>query len=316
MYIVTGGSGFIGSNIVNTILERHESDILVIDQIPPHDLSRGYFDDERVTFMDSGQFRDQIRSGSFQGNVEAILHQGACADTLVDDVDYMMDNNLEYSKDVLNFALEADAPLVYASSAAVYGTGQQFEEVPSNEAPLNVYGRSKLAFDNYVRGLTLPDSATVVGLRYFNVYGPNEPHKGRMASMPYQLFNQAHESGVLRIFGGYGDIGDGEQRRDFIFVGDVVDVNLFFATSPPVRGVFNVGTGGSRSFNDLAEVLIKLNGRGNVEYIPFPENLVGRYQDFTEASLDHLRDAGYTAPFTSLEDGLSKCWPAFQAARH
>jgi len=314
MQIVTGGSGFIGSNIVNKILRDGTSDVLVVDPISPNDPDRQYFDDTRVAFMDADEFRQQIRSGTFDGDVEAVFHQGACSDTLEDDADYMIDNNVEYSKDVLDFALRNKFPMVYASSAAVYGSGRTFVEEPAHEGPLNLYGRSKLEFDNYIRGLTLPDEATVVGLRYFNVYGPNELHKRRMASMPFQLFKQAHLKGVLKIFGGYGNVDDGEQRRDFVYVDDVVDVNLFFANGAPLRGIFNVGTGISRSFNDLAQILITLNGSGEVEYLPFPEQLVGRYQDFTEAPTERLRAAGYTAPFTSLEDGIRACWPALVAA--
>jgi len=224
-----------------------------------------------------------------------------------------MENNLTFSKTMLKFALNREAPFVYASSAAVYGTNKTTREVPGNERPLNVYGFSKLAFDQVVRRILPEVSSTVVGLRYFNVFGPRETHKGRMASMIYQLSRQLTDTGKARLFEGTDGYADGEQRRDFVFVGDVVKVNLFFADGPDAKGIFNVGTGRSRSFNAVARTLIKLTGGGEIEYVPFPAALEGKYQSFTEADLTALRDAGYDEPFTSLENGIAQAVKAWQS---
>ena len=216
----------------------------------------------------------------------------------------MMDNNYTYSKELLRWALEHRVPFVYASSASVYGLARQCTETPDHEGPLNVYAYSKLLFDNYVRRLLPQITSTVAGLRYFNVYGPREAYKGRMASMVWQLYHQVKTSGVARLFEGTDGYAAGEQRRDFVFVGDAVDVNLFFAFGPPRQGIFNVGTGASRAFNDIARIVIGLLGRGEIQYIPFPETLRGKYQSFTESDITRLRAAGYTRPMTTLEEGV------------
>jgi ADP-L-glycero-D-manno-heptose 6-epimerase len=226
---------------------------------------------------------------------------------------FMMENNFTFSKKLLEFALTANIPFVYASSAAVYGGSRDFAEEPANERPLNVYGYSKLAFDQHVRRLLPHAGSTVVGLRYFNVYGPRETQKGSMASMAYQLYGQLRQGGVARLFEGTNGYGDGEQLRDFVFVDDVAEVNFFFAESDGRRGIYNVGTGQARSFNDIARTLIKLLGRGEIEYIPFPEDLTGKYQSFTQADLTELRAAGYDRPFTDLETGLTHSLTTWQA---
>jgi ADP-L-glycero-D-manno-heptose 6-epimerase len=193
-------------------------------------------------------------------------------------------------------------PYIYASSAAVYGGGQVFKEQPDCEAPLNVYGYSKLLFDQYVRRQKL--KTQVVGLRYFNVYGPREQHKGSMASVAFHLNNQIHETGKVRLFEGCDGYDDGEQRRDFIYVGDVVEVNLWLMQNPQVSGIYNVGTGRSQSFNDVANAVVDWHGSGEIEYIPFPQHLVGRYQSFTEADMSALRAAGYSKDFATVEQGV------------
>jgi ADP-L-glycero-D-manno-heptose 6-epimerase len=223
-----------------------------------------------------------------------------------------MRNNTEYSKALLRYALGRRIPFVYASSASVYGNRGSSSERPEHEAPLNLYARSKLAFDQHVRGVLPQASSTVVGLRYYNVYGPREAHKGRMASMVWQLHHQLTARGEMRLFAGSGGYGDGEQRRDFIWVGDVVDVNLFFLNGPVRQGIFNTGTGASRSFNDIARALMKHFGGGTLSYIPFPGELEGKYQSFTQADVTALRAAGYDRPFTSLEDGIARYWAAVQ----
>jgi ADP-L-glycero-D-manno-heptose 6-epimerase len=218
----------------------------------------------------------------------------------------MIENNFTFSKSILHFALSSKVPLVYASSAAVYGSSRAFAPSRENERPLNLYGLSKLAFDNHVRIVAAKSESTVAGLRYFNVYGPRESHKGKMASMVYQLYRQLKASGRARLFKGTDGYADGEQRRDFIFVDDIVRVNLALAEGPVRNGIFNVGTGQPRSFNDAASIIIARIGAGEIEYVPFPENLAGKYQSFTQAELSALRSAGYLEPFASLEDGIAQ----------
>jgi ADP-L-glycero-D-manno-heptose 6-epimerase len=229
----------------------------------------------------------------------------------------MMDNNFTYSKELLHFALDRKIPLVYASTAAIYGASTSFTELPANERPLNVYGYSKLVFDNYVRRLLTEMKSTVVGLRYFNVYGPREQHKGRMASVLHHFTRQLKDTGTIRMFEGSGGYANGEQRRDFVFVKDLAHINMFFAgllpDSPkrPTHAVVNAGTGQARTFNDVAAALMQvhgphLNGPGKIDYIPFPGDLKNRYQHYTQADVTGLRAAGYTAAFTTLEDGVQQ----------
>lgn len=307
MYLVTGGAGFIGSHIVKALNERGISEILVVDDLTQCSRFANLADCRIADYMDRGELRKELDSGTFTARLKAIFHQGACTDTMETDGRYMMDNNFTFSKALLRFALTCQIPFVYASSAATYGANSATGVDPANERPLNVYGYSKLVFDQYVRHLLPTAGSTVVGLRYFNVYGQNEAHKGRMASMVYQLHRQLCQTGKARLFQGTGGYGDGEQRRDFVFVGDVVKVNLFFADGPVRKAIVNVGTSHSRSFNDIARTLIRLRGSGEIEYIPFPKELEGKYQDFTEADLSNLREAGYADPMTGLEDGIAQC---------
>jgi ADP-L-glycero-D-manno-heptose 6-epimerase len=304
MIVVTGGAGFIGSNLIQALNAEGETEILVVDRLGEN--FRNLRDLRFCDFMEPKEFRQAVEHGSFPPP-SAIFHQGACADTTCSDGHYMMENNFSFSKALLRFALERKIPLVYASSASVYGAGQASQPIPANERPLNLYALSKLAFDNHVRSLVPGANSTVVGLRYFNVYGPRERHKDRMASMVYQLYRQINESGCARLFEGTDGYRDGEQRRDFVFVGDIVRLNLFFARRQEVtKGVFNAGTGTSRSFNDVAKCLVATAGRGKIEYIPFLEELRGKYQSFTEADLAALRNAGWNERFTNLEDGIAQ----------
>ncbi len=305
MYIVTGGAGFIGSNIVAGLNQRGDTDILVVDNLTRGDKFLNLRDLTIADFMDKTEFRDHLRQDTFRDQpVEAIFHQGACSDTMEYDGRYMMDNNFTYSKALFHFALAKAVPFIYASSAAVYGASTTFVEHPDHEQPLNVYGYSKLLFDRYVAQWPAPIQSTVVGLRYFNVYGPREQHKGRMASMVYQLHQQLLTNQVAHLFEGSGGYGHGEQRRDFIAVSDVVAVNLFLARQNGLRGVCNVGTGASRRFNDIAHHLIKRLGQGDIRYKAMPEGLASKYQNFTEANVGQLRQMGFTRPFTSLEAGI------------
>ncbi|MEO5345225.1 MAG: ADP-glyceromanno-heptose 6-epimerase [Magnetococcus sp. YQC-9] len=312
MYIVTGGAGFIGANLVATLNRRGDSNILVVDDLKQGDKFLNLRDLEIADYMDLHEFREILRSGRLRNiRIRAIFHQGACSDTMEYNGQYMMDNNYTYSKELFHFAMEQNAPFIYASSAATYGGSTVFAEHPDNEMPLNVYGYSKLLFDRYVLRQLARCSAAVAGLRYFNVYGPREDHKGRMASMIHQMYHQILDKGVVKLFTGSGGYGDGEQRRDFIHVEDVVKVNLFLADSGSVQGIFNVGTGKSRAFNDVARALIERLGRGEIQYVPMPDVLKEKYQSFTEAEISHLRSVGYDAPFHTLEEGVA----AFVTAR-
>ena len=268
---------------------------------------------EFCDYMDKREFRAALKAGDFENTrIRAILHQGACSNTLEDDGRYMMDNNFTYSKELLHFALDRKIPLVYASTAAVYGASTSFTELPANERPLNVYGYSKLVFDNYVRRNLHDMKCTVVGLRYFNVYGPREQHKGRMASVIHHFTRQLKDTGTIRMFEGSGGYPDGEQRRDFVYVNDLARINMFFGgllpDSPkkPIHAVVNAGTGEARTFKAVAAALMQVHGHGKVEYIPFPGDLKNRYQHYTQADISGLRAAGYTAPFTTLEDGVKQ----------
>ncbi len=319
MIIVTGGAGFIGSNLVHELNALSEREILVVDNLAPaKNLSGPKFMNlwgaAYADYMDKAEFRRALDARSLGGKVRAVLHQGACSNTLEDDGRYMMDNNYTYSKELLAYCTAWGIPLVYASTAAVYGSSTRFAPTAENERPLNVYGYSKLIFDQYVRRefAAEPTGSTVVGLRYFNVYGPREQHKGRMASVMNHFMKQLREAGTIRMFEASGGFADGEQRRDFVFVKDLCRINLFFAgllpESPkqPVRTVVNAGTGEARTFKAVAEALMQVQGPGKIEFVPFPGDLKDRYQHFTEADVTGLRAAGYGAPFTSLEEGIKR----------
>ena len=265
-------------------------------------------------YMDMEDLLDAMAANAF-GKVTAILHQGACSDTMEYDGRYMMDVNYTYSKQVLNYAVANKIPLVYASSASTYGNNTTFVEDQANEKPINAYAFSKYAFDLHVRSRMKNFKSTVVGLRYFNVYGVRETFKGKMASMVYQLYKQLRDTGTAKLFEGTDGYPDGGQERDFVFVGDVAKVNLFFAEGPARQGIFNTGTGKARSFNDIAGTLIKLMGAGEIQYIPFNPTLKGKYQSFTQADISALRDAGYGAAFATLEEGIAQCYEQWETRK-
>ena len=329
MYIVTGGAGFIGSNLVHELNTQGIADILIVDNFANAGKFQNLHGARYVDYLDKREFRRAVKENSLGiGKVEAILHQGACSNTLEDDGVYMMDNNFEYTKEVLRFAIREGAPLVFASTAAVYGLSGpgRFTLTPENERPLNIYGYSKLVFDHYFRNeLALgrvPISA--VGLRYFNVYGPREQHKGRMASVIHHFTKQMKDTGKVRLFAGTGGYADGEQRRDFVYVRDLAKLNMFFAQIGPYapkageprkeyRGLANAGSGKSRTFNDVARSLMTVHGECPIEYIPFPADLEGRYQHFTEADLTALKELGYDGPMTELEAGITETYATLAA---
>lgn len=312
MLVVTGGAGFVGSNIVAALNREGVSDILVVDHLGSGDKWTNLTNAAIADYVEREAFLAALEAGKVDG-VTGILHQGACTDTMATDGAYVMRVNYEYSKALLRFALARRIPFVYASSASVYGNRGTCTEEPANEQPLNLYAFSKALFDRWVRRVAAGAASTVVGLRYYNVYGAGEAHKGRMASMVWQLAQQVAATGEMRLFEGSGGYGDGEQRRDFVWVGDVAAINLHFLRAPARVGIYNVGTGRSRSFNDIARTLAALHGRGTVRYIPFPPALAGKYQDFTEADLTALRAAGYEKPMTPLEEGVAQTWPAASA---
>ncbi|MGN7610569.1 ADP-glyceromanno-heptose 6-epimerase [Magnetococcales bacterium HHB-1] len=306
MYIVTGGAGFIGSNLVAALNQQGENNVLVVDHLKNSHKFLNIRDLKIADFLDKQVFRQKLQQGDFNHHaIKAIFHQGACSDTMEYDGRYMMDNNYTYSQELFHFALEQQIPFIYASSAATYGSSTTFREVPENEKPLNIYGYSKLLFDRYVQSHLTEAKATVAGLRFFNVYGPREVHKGRMASMVHQLYHQLKSRQFVELFKGSGGYGDGEQRRDFISVNDIIKVHHFLLEEGPIQGIFNVGTGKSRSFNAIARTLIEQLGFGEIRYRDMPEGLVEKYQNFTEADISSLREAGFKASFTSLEEGIA-----------
>ena len=319
-YVVTGACGFIGANLVKALNERGVTDIIAVDNLKRADKFLNLTDCEVADYLDKQEFLDLVENGQLDGGVEAILHQGACSDTMETDGRYMMANNYRFSLALLDFCAEQEAPFLYASSASVYGGGGVFREEREFESPLNVYGYSKFLFDQVVRRRLPGADSQVAGFRYFNVYGPREQHKGRMASVAFHHFNQYRASGRVRLFEGYGGYGNGEQRRDFVYVGDVVKVNMDFLESQ-ASGIFNLGTGRAQSFNELAAATVnacralegkpalavgELVAQGIIEYIPFPEALKGKYQSFTEADLSGLRAAGYRGNFATVEEGVAE----------
>jgi len=303
MIIVTGGAGFIGSNLVRGLNSIGERDILVVDDLSDGRQFFNLADCDIADYEDLHDFRAGL-TGGLGFKPRCVFHQGACAVTTEWDGRYMMDTNYTYSKELLEYCLEAGVPLIYASSAAVYGASTRFVEDPSVELPLNVYGYSKLLFDQHVRRRLPAANSQIVGLRYFNVYGPGEAHKGSMASVAYHLNRQILDEGEARLFEGSAGYEPGEQRRDFVFVDDVVAVNLWFLRHAERSGIFNVGTGRSETFNTLAESVIAWHGRGAKRYIPFPPELERAYQSFTEADIKALRAAGYDAEFADVATGI------------
>ena len=307
MIIVTGGAGFIGSNIVRTLNDRGREDIVVVDNLENGVKFRNIADCRIHDYQDKQEFIAKILAGDkFTEPVEAIFHEGACSATTEWDGRYMMRNHYEYSKQLLHYCLDRGIAYLYASSAAVYGGNDIFREDPQFEAPLNVYGYSKLLFDQYVRRILPQANSQVAGFRYFNVYGPREDHKGNMASVAYHFNNQVLADGEARLFAGSDGYADGEQRRDFIYVGDAVDVNLWFLDNPGKSGIFNVGTGRSQTFNDVARSVVDWPGRGELTYIPFPDHLLGRYQSYPEADLTQLRAVGDSNPFQPVAEGVTR----------
>ena len=306
MIIVTGGAGFIGSNIVKSLNQRGQHNIIVVDNLSNGIKFKNITDCEIADYIDKEDFLTQIQNNQAFSKISAIFHEGACSSTTEWDGRYMMRNNYDYSKTLLHYCLEQQIPFIYASSAAVYGASKIFKETRQHELPLNVYGYSKLQFDQYVRRILPSTQSQIVGLRYFNVYGPRESHKGSMASVAFHQYNQLPKDGAVKLFEGCDGYGDGEQQRDFIYVGDVADVNLWFLDNPAKSGIFNIGTGRAESFNAVANAVIQWYGRGHIDYISFPEHLRGRYQSFTQADITALRNVGYNKSFKTVAEGVKE----------
>jgi ADP-L-glycero-D-manno-heptose 6-epimerase len=306
MHIITGGAGFIGSNLVRLLGDKTGDDIVVVDDLSDGHKFVNIADLQVADYLDVDEFAALLESDpGYMKNVQSVLHQGACSTTTEWDGRYMMSNNFGYSKNLLHHCLANNIPYLYASSAAVYGGAKVFAEFPENELPLNVYGYSKLLFDQYVRRISLEAGQQVVGLRYFNVYGSREQHKGSMASVAFHFNNQINDDGEVRLFEGSDGYADGEQRRDFVFVDDVCEINLWFLEHRDVSGIFNAGTGKAQSFNDVADAVVAWHGKGKKTYIPFPDHLKGAYQSFTEADLTQLRAAGYDREFHDVASGVA-----------
>jgi ADP-L-glycero-D-manno-heptose 6-epimerase len=321
MIVVTGAAGLIGSNVVRALNARGETDILAVDNLTRADKFRNLVDCDIADYLDKEAFLDAFVAGDFDDHVEAVLHQGACSDTMATDGRYVMENNYRYTLDLLDCCQDAGIRLIYASSAAVYGARPGFREDRAVESPLNVYGYSKFLLDQVVRQRLDALDAQVVGLRYFNVYGPREAHKARMASVAFHAFHQFRNDGRVKLFEGSGGYEAGEQRRDFVFVEDVAQVNLWFLDHPDVSGLFNCGTGRAQPFNDIAVAVVntlrEANGepplaldallaKGLVEYTAFPPGLREKYQSFTQADLSNLRAAGCDVPFVDVATGVAR----------
>ena len=317
--VVTGAAGMIGSNIVLGLNAIGIDDIIAVDDLTDGPKYRNLLGARLSDYFDRSEFYARFARREF-GQVEAVLHQGACSDTMEHNGRFMLDTNYRCSKDLLDAAQAQGTRLLYASSAATYGGSASFREEPAFERPLNVYGYSKLLFDNVVRRMLPTSCAQVAGFRYFNVYGPREQHKGRMASVAFHHFNQFRETGKVKLFGEYGGYGPGQQSRDFVFVDDVVAVNLWFLQHPDQSGIFNLGSGHAQPFNDVAVAtvnaarvaagesalsLAEMVSAGWVEYIPFPDALVGKYQCFTEADLARLRATGCDHRFADVASGVA-----------
>ena len=322
--VVTGAAGFIGSNLIKGLNARGIDNIIAVDDLTEGDKFRNLADLQIADYLDKDVFYELFAENAF-GKVEAVFHEGACSDTMESDGKYMMDNNYTLSCGLFNACQQAGTRLLYASSAATYGGSDTFRETPEFEQPLNVYGYSKLLFDQRMRrecGNNFKKfKRQVVGFRYFNVYGPREQHKGRMASVAFHQFNQFKAEGKVKLFGEYGGYAPGAQLRDFVFIDDVVAVNLWFLDNPDKSGIFNLGTGRAQPFNDVAlsvvnalraskgESALDLAGAaqaGLIEYVPFPDALRGKYQCYTQADLTNLRASGCDHIFADVQTGVTQ----------
>lgn len=310
MIVVTGGAGFIGSVLLWELNRRGETNILIVDELDHDEKERNIGSLQYEELVSIPDFREGMLHGDYNdAGIEAIFHLGACSDTTEEDWDYLSDNNVEYSKDIIRWATDHGVRCIYASSAATYGNGDlgysDDHDLFDQLQPLNLYGKSKLEVDIWARDGGYLDQA--VGVRYFNVFGPNEAHKEHMRSVIAKQFDKVQSEGVIKLFkSNHPDFEDGEQMRDFIYVKDAVAATLFFHDNPEVAGVFNVGTGEARTWNDVARSIFTALGKEpKIEYIDMPEELAGQYQNYTQADIEKLEAVGYTGPWTPLEEAIS-----------
>jgi len=309
MIIVTGGAGFIGSAIVWRLNELGSDEIIIVDELGQDEKWKNLVGLKFEDFVHKHEFIEQITNKKILYKIDAIIHLGANSSTTEKDADHLMTNNYKYTETLARFCLKNDVRFIYASSAATYGNGsigfEDDEEKIQPLRPLNMYGYSKQLFDLWAKRHGAFNK--IVGLKYFNVYGPNEYHKGDMRSVVHKAFEQIRDNGKVRLFKSRKpEYKDGEQMRDFVYVKDAVDMTLFFLDKKEKNGLFNIGAGKSRTWNDLVKALFNAMGMPvNIEYINLPDKLADKYQYFTEASLDKLRSAGYKNPTASLEDGVA-----------
>ena len=326
--VVTGAAGFIGSNIIKGLNARGLNDIIAVDDLTQGDKFRNLAALGIADYVDAADFYDAYADGHY-GQIEAVFHEGACSDTMETNGQYMMANNYTLSWHLFQACQKRGARLLYASSAATYGGSDTFREAPAFEHPLNVYGYSKLLFDQRMRRECGADfhrtragrTHQVVGFRYFNVYGPHEQHKGRMASVAFHQFHQFQNDGKVKLFGDYGGYPGGGQMRDFVYVDDVVAVNLWFFDHPSQSGIYNLGSGRAQPFNDVAITVVntlrsqqgdppltleQAVAAGLIEYTPFPDALRGKYQCYTQADLSALRSTGCQHAFADVQTGVQR----------
>jgi ADP-L-glycero-D-manno-heptose 6-epimerase len=308
MIIVTGGAGFIGSGIVAALNKRGITDILVVDRLGSDQRWKNLVNLHFADYIDKDDFIDMVAEDVLPFSTEAVFHLGACSSTTETDVSFLMDNNFEYTKQLAQWTADENIRFIYASSAATYGDGSQGfsdnEDTLETLKPLNPYGYSKQIFDLWAKRNGLLEK--IVGLKYFNVFGPNEYHKAEMRSFVLKAFEQINATGKVRLFKSHrADYKDGEQKRDFLYVKDAVDMTLFFLDNPKTAGIYNLGAGAARTWNDLAKAIFAAMGKSpNIEYIDMPDSVRNQYQYFTEADISKLRSAGYKKPITSLEDSV------------
>ena len=313
MIIVTGGAGMIGSNIILALNKMGINNIIVVDNLKDGRKFLNISDLDFQDYIDKDEFIELVKKNYDFGNIDVIFHQGACSKTTEWDGKYLMSNNYEYSKIILNWSQKNNIQFIYASSASVYGLGEDgFKEDRICEKPLNPYAFSKFFFDQYIRKIQKNNESQIVSLRYFNVYGPRENHKDKMASTIFHFYNQIKLKNQCKLFEGINGYKNGEQMRDFIYVEDCVDVNLWFMRNKSKSGIFNVGTGNTATFNSIAKTIFswnKINNKqieGTISYIPFPEELKGAYQNYTKAEISKLRNIGYIKKFNSIQSGINK----------
>ena len=308
MIIVTGGAGFIGSALIAELNKRHITDILVVDELGTVQKWKNLCNLSFTDYVEKDDFLEMVMADKLNSSLEAVFHLGACSDTTETNASYLIKNNYEYSKLLAQWATADNIRFIYASSAATYGDAEtgfnDDQEKIEILRPLNMYGYSKHLFDLWAHRTGLLKN--IAGLKYFNVFGPNEYHKADMRSFVVKAFEQINATGKVRLFKSYKpEYADGEQLRDFIYVKDAVEMTLFFFDNPQTNGLFNIGTGQARSWNDLVQaVFAAMNKKPNIVYIEMPESIRNQYQYFTEANITSLRKAGYNKEPTNLEDAI------------